>query len=159
MSGTPTRRDAAGSVPPEPAASLLLVALDRAGMVTAGRVLRAFLESHGLGPRSLHVAQMAFEELVSNSLKHGGDGGAPPPGGARIEARLGSDSLELVLTDRGRAFDPTHAGEPAPRADLANAPIGGLGLRLVRSMATELRYARRSDENRTVVEIAIRRRV
>ena len=88
---------------------------------------------------------LALDELVANVVSY-----AYPesqPGKVRIEARLRGRMLTLVLTDRGRPFDPTAVEEPDITLDVEDRPIGGLGIFLVRQVMDDVQYRRRDDKN------------
>jgi anti-sigma regulatory factor (Ser/Thr protein kinase) len=52
------------------------------------------------------------------------------------------------VEDDGRAFDPLQAERPPPPVNLEEAPIGGLGIHLIRSMLDECHYRREAGWNR-----------
>jgi anti-sigma regulatory factor (Ser/Thr protein kinase) len=55
------------------------------------------------------------------------------------------------IEDRCAPFDPLAVPEPAPAASLAEAPLGGLGIPLMRRFASELEYRREHHTNRLVL--------
>ena len=55
--------------------------------------------------------------------------------------------LTMQFIDQGVAFDPTAVAEPDVTLSVAERPIGGLGLMMVRRMARSVRYERRGNEN------------
>jgi len=97
-------------------------------------------------------AELLFEEVVTNLLRHGFD--APGEREVGIEAAAAPDGCTLVFEDAGRPFDPTAAALPQAPARLADAPVGGLGLVLLRRTARRLAYVRLPEgRNRLTVEI------
>ena len=99
----------------------------------------------GVGERTAYATHLALEELLSNVIRHG----YPQGGRHEIELvmRVSAQSVELRIEDDGRPFDPLRA--PAPELDLplAERPVGGLGIHLVRGMVSEMRYERRGERN------------
>ena len=88
---------------------------------------------------------LALDELVANVINY-----AYPenqPGKVRIEARLRNRVLTLVLTDSGKAFDPTAVESPDTTLDIDERPIGGLGIFLVRQTMDDVQYRRRDGKN------------
>ena len=57
----------------------------------------------------------------------------------------------LTIEDDGMAFDPTKVPPPAKPRSLDEAPIGGLGLHLVRQFSSGMEYERRGRTNHLVV--------
>jgi sigma-B regulation protein RsbU (phosphoserine phosphatase) len=65
-----------------------------------------------------------------------------------IEAKLvGDNSLVFVLSDSGKAFDPTATAEVNVSAGVDERRIGGLGIHLVRSVMDSVRYQRKGGKN------------
>lgn len=90
-------------------------------------------------------ANLILEELVLNTLTHGDTTGL-----TKIDLELESNdhALTIHLTDDGSPFNPlTDAPEPDITLPLAERPIGGLGVYLVRTMGEELEYRRENDRN------------
>lgn len=101
-----------------------------------------------LPERLRHDMHVALEEAVVNVAMHG-----LPPGDAHgIEVRLLLDAAaaELVVEDRGPAFDPLATPEQ-PR----EGP-GGLGLRLLRRFCPEPSYRRLDGRNRLSLRFPLR---
>ncbi len=115
--------------------------------------VRAALDEGAVGGRARHNAELVFEEVVSNVIRHGSDDGRAH----HIDVSLAFEANAIVLTfdDDGPAFDPLQHPNPSLPRSLAEAHTGGLGIFLVRKAASELRYERTPDEkNRLVVTIA-----
>ncbi len=109
------------------------------GLTEAQDRLAAFLEAAGCSGAVLFRAALVVEEAVMNVLHHG----QRPDRATRIvlEAVAGRD-LTIIVEDDGPAFDPlSRVSAPRPTR-LEDAPIGGVGLVLLRRNATALRYAR-----------------
>jgi anti-sigma regulatory factor (Ser/Thr protein kinase) len=123
-----------------PAGLRLSLAASAAGLAAAQPVLRAFLDEAGLAPAVADRAELLVEEVVMNVHMHGFE----DPAAAEVDLHAAVDpaGCTLVFEDAGRAFDPTQ-GELAERpTQLAEAEPGGLGLVLLRRMATGLDYER-----------------
>ncbi len=61
---------------------------------------------------------------------------------------LANSSVMVVIEDSGRAFDPTQVPPPPKPRSIEEARIGALGIHLMRSFASEMRYERRDGRNR-----------
>ncbi|MBE9604636.1 ATP-binding protein [Acetobacteraceae bacterium H6797] len=108
-----------------------------------------FLEAGHASPKVVGRAEVVLEEIALNALGHGG------AREMRLMAAIEGEGCRLVFEDDGAAFDPL-APEVAPLSGaLEDAPIGGLGLLLVRRLAADLRYEYTAEgRNRLTVALA-----
>ena len=97
----------------------------------------AFLEPHGISARTLNRVEVVLEELLSNLIRHGEDVTA-----IQVAAGYREGALDLVVEDDGVEFDPLGKPDPDPFTSLAEAPLGGLGIALVRRLTCASRYDR-----------------
>jgi len=96
-----------------------------------------YLEPLGIFARTMNRVEVVLEELVSNLVRHGKDVTS-----LTVAAGYRGGVVELVVEDDGAAFDPFTAPEPDPFKTLAEAPLGGLGIPLVRKLSASARYDR-----------------
>lgn len=90
--------------------------------------------------------RLVLEELMVNMAEHG----RPASGEARIELRmtLATDAVLVDLHHDGQAFNPLLSPQPVLTGDLADREIdGGLGIHLVRAMASDFSYAHDEQGN------------
>jgi sigma-B regulation protein RsbU (phosphoserine phosphatase) len=93
-------------------------------------------------------AELALEEVVVNAMTH-----AYPDqcGIVELSCALDQSAAEpvvcLTVRDWGPGFDPTAADEPDLGQSMAERPLGGVGLVLVRSLTDDLTYRRLDDGN------------
>lgn len=99
----------------------------------------AFLEKADCDPRTILRAELLFEEVVLNALRHGR---APD---VAVTAAPADGAVALLFEDHGPAFDPVTAPLPEAGTDLATSSVGGRGLRLMRRMARSMDYERTGD--------------
>ena len=97
---------------------------------------------------------LVLEEVVLNVMDHGFD---DDDDSRECKVELSSDdhAVTIVVSDRGKAFDPL---TEAPDADLdspvGERAVGGLGLHLVETMMDEASYQRTDGTNRlTLVKL------
>jgi serine/threonine-protein kinase RsbW len=115
---------------------------------------RHALAACGVHGRARSHAELAFEEVVSNVIRHGAAEHGPPH--IAVSLACAPDAIVLTFDDDGQAFDPLTRPSPTLPATLDEAPIGGLGILLLRKSSTRLEYERTSDrKNRLTVTIAI----
>lgn len=111
---------------------------DMAAIEAGRREIRDWLDPAKLTPKATNRWEVIFEEVVSNIVRHGFS-----PGTAHtivIEAARTAETLEFTFDDDGRPFDPVAAPAPAPLRSLETAPLGGLGVALVRRLSVAISY-------------------
>lgn len=113
--------------------------------------IRRFLEARAVGTHAVYVANLALEELATNTLKYGYADHAVHE--LLVRVAVDSDRLRLVLEDDGRPFNPLEVPEPDVSASLENRLPGGLGIHLVRKLADRVNYERRDGRNCVTVDI------
>lgn len=92
--------------------------------------------------------RIAVEELLVNVVSY-----AYPSGTGDFEVAIEADpearSVTVVLTDWGVPFDPFsyEAAKPLRVDNIADAPIGGLGIVMVKGLMDEYGYRRVGDAN------------
>ena len=60
-------------------------------------------------------------------------------------------ALRIEVIDDGQPFNPLEVPEPDTSLAMADRPIGGLGIHLLRELADEATYERRDRTNRLVL--------
>lgn len=106
----------------------------------------AHLQSAQVASRLRYTVRLTIEELLTNIIKYGYEDSAEHL--IYLDFALGPPAT-LRIEDDGRPFDPTLSA-PVPDLDapIAERPIGGLGLHLIRAQTAAMRYARRDGINR-----------
>jgi len=97
----------------------------------------AFLEPLGIVARTMNRVEVVLEELLSNLIRHGHNVNS-----IMVAAGYRTGSIDLVVEDDGDAFDPLGKPDPDPFTSLADAPLGGLGIALVRRLTCAASYDR-----------------
>ena len=99
----------------------------------------------GIAPQRLSELELCANEAVTNVISYAYDA----PGARRIGLRLArsGEAASLTLEDDGKPFDPTAAALPVPPVSLEQAQIGGLGIKLIRSMMAHCAYRRGDGKN------------
>ena len=98
------------------------------------------LEGHALDPLVTNRVEVVFEEIVSNTIRHGFSPGSAQSIRVRVAPR--PLAIELAFEDDGLAFNPLDVSQPAPFRSLETAQLGGLGVSLVRKLSAAIRYER-----------------
>lgn len=105
--------------------------------------LTAFLEEHEVSDELAHDAVLLSEELLVNTISHGY---GPEPEEAWLEVRVevkDSQRVSLVFVDQAPEFNPLEAQE----RDLSEDREGGWGVPLLRALAQNIYYERKSGKN------------
>jgi len=95
--------------------------------------LRTLLSEVELSERKSGDVILAMDEVLANISRHGYENG-----GGRIEVifeDLGS-TIEILIRDYGKKFDPTQAPEP----ELPPQKPGGLGIYFIKTVMDKVRY-------------------
>jgi len=93
-----------------------------------------------------HRVSLAVDEWVTNVVQYGINEEAPAD--IRVSIRMRDRLLRVVIENRGAPFDPfTEAPLPDTTLPLEDRPIGGLGVLLVQSLMSSVRYERVGDRN------------
>jgi anti-sigma regulatory factor (Ser/Thr protein kinase) len=96
---------------------------------------------------------LVVEELFVNTVVHGHGGDTDAP--VRLRLTVTPEAIAVRYEDTARPFDPFATVEaPDAGTDLAERPVGGLGVRLIRSMAQDIRYGRCEGWNRVTLRLS-----
>ncbi|MDE2333346.1 MAG: ATP-binding protein, partial [Rhodospirillales bacterium] len=108
--------------------------------------LAAAVERLNISPALRPRLHLALEEAVSNIVRHG----FAPRATGSVTVRLERDGpgARLVIEDDGKPFDPSAGALPPIRASLAEAQVGGSGLRLLRHACDAIAYSTSGGLNR-----------
>lgn len=106
----------------------------------------------------LFKTQLVVEELLANICNYAYDGNE---GIAKFACGIvnfdGQDAVMIQLTDKGKPYDPfANAKEPDIEASVEDRKIGGLGVHLVKEIATHYAYIRIDDCNQTQIIIDLK---
>lgn len=138
---------------------LRLVLANTLAAVEDGRseIMRFLGPLDGMAQNRLEVL---FEELVSNTIRHGFAKGSGQS--IHVQVERGQGAVTLIFEDDGSPFDPTQAELPEGFSNAETARIGGLGIPLIVKLSSALRYeeiapgtgAGFHPRNRTTVSVA-----
>ena len=112
--------------------------------------LDPWLEKTSVNERPALLAKLVVEEIIRNLIEHGRE---PQSDQIDVEVRTEDGGLQLLIEDDSEPFDP-HDAPQLEVDDPAGRTTGGMGLHLVRSMATAVEYRRERGRNRLHVVLA-----
>ena len=118
----------------------------------ASEWLTTALRQRDVPDPQVECLELALHEVLANVLAHGGSGARAEPIRICIEVRekAATGEARVKVRDAGIPFDPTGAPEHAPARTLAEAPLGGLGLPLIRRCSDWMSYCREGGRNHFV---------
>jgi anti-sigma regulatory factor (Ser/Thr protein kinase) len=126
-----------------------------AGFERSADDLRSALDASGVSGRARHQVELVFEEVVTNIIRHGYADGRDHV--IEVSLTRAGDAIVVTFEDDGRPFDPLQQPSPPVPRTIEVAPVGGLGIHLVRAAAADLRYERTPDaRNRLTVTILVK---
>jgi anti-sigma regulatory factor (Ser/Thr protein kinase) len=131
----------------------LRLANDAAALESTRLALLDFLQAFAPSAKAVYAVELVLEEVLTNQFKYAVAGRAD----AHIEfaAHIEHGHVVLSFEDDGPAFDPLQAPAPPPPRSIEEAPIGGLGLVLVRRFASSVSYVRRNGRNGLTAHVAL----
>jgi serine/threonine-protein kinase RsbW len=118
----------------------------------ASEWLTTALRERDVPDPQVECLELALHEVLANVLAHGGSAALAEPIRICIEVREKATTGEarVKVTDAGIPFDPTGAPEHTQAKTLAEAPLGGLGLPLIRRCSDWMSYRREGGRNHFV---------
>lgn len=96
-------------------------------------------------PSLAHQFKLAVEEAVVNVIDYAYPVGTT--GQIQVDAMSDGSALKFVISDSGKAFDPTEGGRVDTTLTAEERPIGGLGIFLVRELMDSINYERVDGKN------------
>lgn len=106
----------------------------------------AYCEQHGIPTITAMELNLVAEECFINVVEHGFDDQARHE--IQFALELANDVVTMSIEDDGVAFDPLSAPEFDPKTPMEQRRVGGLGIHLVRSLMSEVKYQRTGGKNR-----------
>ena len=112
-------------------------------------LLNAFVdeicELNGLDDMTTMQMNLAIEEAVVNVMNYAYPEGTK--GFVDITSMSDEESLQFVISDNGKPFDPTTKEEVDTTLPVEKRRIGGLGIFLVRKMMDNVKYEYKDGQN------------
>jgi serine/threonine-protein kinase RsbW len=127
-------------------ASRLVLRSDVAELARLAGWIEGWAEGSALSPDVSFAIALCLEEAVANVIMYGAAGDDRLQINVEVERDAGTSTVHIE--DNGRHFDPTQVPSPPVAASLEEAKIGNVGVHLMRSFASDMRYERRNGLNR-----------
>ncbi len=107
----------------------------------------------GLRAETAHALHLCLEEAVVNVVSYAFEPGTVHD--VRVGLWCDGEGVHAVVTDDGRAFDPLSRSAPEVPTDVESAPVGGLGIKLMRRYARDMVYQRVDGTNRLTLSFPV----
>jgi len=132
----------------------VLLRNDLAELQRLNQLVAEFAEHHGLPSELVFRVTLVLEEIITNVISYGYEDEMEH----EISVRLSWEDpdMKIEVEDDGRPFNPLEAPPPDMVKPLAERPVGGLGIHLVREMMDKLEYRRENDKNLLVLKTRVR---
>lgn len=126
---------------------------DRSELMKLEGFTADFAQKSGLSDKDLFALQIIVEELVTNVIDYGG----VPVGehAATVDLAVQDGVLSIVITDRGKEYNPLLREDPDVTLPAEERPIGGLGVHFCKKLTETQDYVRRDGCN----VLALRRKL
>jgi anti-sigma regulatory factor (Ser/Thr protein kinase) len=121
------------------------VAADPAQLTVLNEFLRDFWRTAALAPAGMQLFELALEEIFMNVVMHGVGPKSMPL--VQLSLNRVADSVTMTVEDDGPQFDPLSLPPPDLSTGLAERPVGGLGIFLVRELMDTVSYERVGARN------------
>ncbi len=109
------------------------------------------LAKHNVADKARYAVQLVIEELMSNSIKYAFDDDQEHV--LKLTLALGSEAVRITLVDHGRPFDPSCDPKTGTCRPVPSPGPGGMGIMIIRHMASSFCYRRENEQNIIEVEI------
>lgn len=107
-------------------------------------------QQSGLSADLAFALGLCLEEAIANIIMYGGTAG----GDIHVTLQRTRSGLVVRIEDDGWQFDPTAVPAPAPPQTLDDAHAGNLGIHLIRTFSTDMRYQRERGRNTLTLTFA-----
>ena len=119
---------------------------------TIAAAVESWGSREGWGSNLIFRVNLVLDELASNIIAYGREEGRRSPD-IVIEMASREDEVIIEVSDDGRPFNPLSDAPPAPaiHENLEAAPVGGLGIHLVKNMVDSMSYRHEDGRNRVTM--------
>lgn len=115
------------------------------------RWLAGLMGRWAVSDRTVFAVDLVINEAVTNVIDHAYRDNLTHP--ITITLADAPDRILVGIVDDGLAFDPFEAPQFEPSQDLAQAPIGGRGIHLIKSYSVSHHYGRVAGRNQLTLVI------
>ncbi|MCP3967508.1 MAG: ATP-binding protein [Lentisphaerae bacterium] len=110
-----------------------------------------FMSDNSFPKESAYTVALCLEEMGTNIIKYGYDDNDEHE--IKVNLELNAELARLQLMDDGHEFNPLLVGPADVTSDISHRQVGGMGIHLTRSMASNIYYRRLDDTNVLTIEV------
>ena len=107
----------------------------------SGNFLNECNENHRIPAKTARHIMICSDEIMSNIIMHG------HAKKVHIDYRIDNNAVLLEFTDNGILYDPLKAEDPDVTLPASKRKIGGLGLLMIKKIASSVEYAEKDGWN------------
>ena len=105
----------------------------------------------GVEPDVAAKAEVCLNEAATNVILYAFDDDARH--GITIDLQAAPHGVTIAIVDDGRPFNPLDVPPPPAPSSLDTAPVGGLGIPLIRAYARDVEYRRVAGRNELILTV------
>ena len=124
----------------------LIVPADRGEFATLQQWLLSIAAELDMQERIRKQLMICCDEIFTNIASY-----AYPDGNGSVEITIEfvaeTQSLRIIFSDSGTAFNPLEISEPDTSSALSERKVGGLGMFMVKKMMDSVEYCRQDGKN------------
>ena len=113
----------------------------------------AFAAAHKIHKDIKGKMGVIFDDLLNNIISYAYDDSAAHE--IEVRVRLRDGRLSVTVSDDGKPFNPLTRAAPDTSLPLHDRKVGGLGIHLVRQLADEISYQRRTGRNEVTLSLLV----
>ncbi len=110
-----------------------------------GDFVREIAQEAGFESFAVYSIEMAVDEACTNIIEHAYEGEGK--GNIRCTCLVDEDEFKVVITDQGKAFDPSSIPPPNLSKNLEERQAHGLGLHFIRKWMDEVHFLSQGADN------------
>lgn len=114
--------------------------------------VRRMAEVAGVADARIARLELAVEEALVNVVNYA-YGDRTQAGTVQCRVAVQAEGLRVEIADEGPPFDPLARPDPDTALDLDQREPGGLGILLIKSLASKVAYRREGDRNVLRIEL------
>ena len=120
-----------------------------ASLAEIAEFVRFSVNDSTLSAADLFSLETAVDEAVSNIIEHAYEGEGK--GTIRCQVKTSEKSVNIILEDHGKTFDPSKVHCPNLNSDLKHRPNHGLGYYMMCRLVDDVKFDFNAKRNRLIL--------